>query len=819
MKYFLLLFSVLFSTITLHAQRPSGTSKPISIYGKIVDEATNIPMEFATVSLFSAKDSVLIGGSLTDETGSFNIDVRPGKYYAVVDFLSYTSKSINNIMVAPEKNELDLGSIYLATDAVSLETIEIVGQKSETTFALDKRVFNVGKDLSNKGGTAQDILDNVPSVTVDVDGGVSLRGNGNVRILIDGKPSGLVGVSGAAGLRSLPANMIDRVEVITNPSARYEAEGMSGIINIVLKKDNKAGVNGSFEVSGGWPENYGLGANINYRKGKTNFFVNYGLNYNYNPSEGYTYQERYVGDTINSSYIVRDGFRSRLANSVRAGLEFSITENQSLTGSFLYRYSSSNNEVPIRYYDHTFYGNEARGRNFVPTLSYTERLENERETSPTLEYTIDYLKRYKEEGRELKASIQYSSNEDHEKADYIQGFYNFGVFEGNSLVQRSDNAEQQQTIIIQSDYVHPLSKDSKVEFGVRSQIRDIANDYLVEELANNQWNKLTNFSNRFRYNENVHAAYGIYGAKINNFSYQGGLRLEYSGINTELLETNSVNPRNFLNLFPSGHINYEFPGQNQVQLSYSRRISRPRFRELNPFFTFSDNRNIFSGNPNVNPEFTNSYEMGHVKYWEKGNIGSSIFWRHTTDVIQRITQINTDGTTLTLPLNLATSDNAGVEILFAYNPNKWLRLDGNANIFRNVIKGEYEGQDLGADSYSWFGRIGSRVSFWKNADFQTRLNYRAPVDIPQGEQKAMYIVDVAFSKDFLNNNASFTLAARDLFNSRRRNTELRTDDFYQRVDQQWRRAPIVATISYRLNMKKDKQKPERSESEYDGGEM
>ncbi|MFZ1750587.1 MAG: TonB-dependent receptor [Saprospiraceae bacterium] len=819
MKYFLLLFSVLFSTITLHAQRPSGTSKPISIYGKIVDEATNIPMEFATVSLFSAKDSVLIGGSLTDETGSFNIDVRPGKYYAVVDFLSYTSKSINNIMVAPEKNELDLGSIYLATDAVSLETIEIVGQKSETTFALDKRVFNVGKDLSNKGGTAQDILDNVPSVTVDVDGGVSLRGNGNVRILIDGKPSGLVGVSGAAGLRSLPANMIDRVEVITNPSARYEAEGMSGIINIVLKKDNKAGVNGSFEVSGGWPENYGLGANINYRKGKTNFFVNYGLNYNYNPSEGYTYQERYVGDTINSSYIVRDGFRSRLANSVRAGLEFSITENQSLTGSFLYRYSSSNNEVPIRYYDHTFYGNEARGRNFVPTLSYTERLENERETSPTLEYTIDYLKRYKEEGRELKASIQYSSNEDHEKADYIQGFYNFGVFEGNSLVQRSDNAEQQQTIIIQSDYVHPLSKDSKVEFGVRSQIRDIANDYLVEELANNQWNKLTNFSNRFRYNENVHAAYGIYGAKINNFSYQGGLRLEYSGINTELLETNSVNPRNFLNLFPSGHINYEFPGQNQVQLSYSRRISRPRFRELNPFFTFSDNRNIFSGNPNVNPEFTNSYEMGHVKYWEKGNIGSSIFWRHTTDVIQRITQINTDGTTLTLPLNLATSDNAGVEILFAYNPNKWLRLDGNANIFRNVIKGEYEGQDLGADSYSWFGRIGSRVSFWKNADFQTRLNYRAPVDIPQGQQKAMYIVDVAFSKEFLNNNASFTLAARDLFNSRRRNTELRTDDFYQRVDQQWRRAPIVATISYRLNMKKDKQKPERSESEYDGGEM
>jgi outer membrane receptor protein involved in Fe transport len=819
MKYpFFLLCSLIFVN-ALYSQRPGTSPKPIMIKGQVVDASTNNPMEFTTVSIFSSEDSTLLSGGITDEKGLFAVDGRPGNVYVLIEFISYTTKTIANVTLKQEMDFFDLGQIKLSPDAVTLESVEIVGQKSETVFALDKRVFNVGKDLSNRGGTAQDILDNVPSVSVDVDGGVSLRGSGNVRILIDGKPSGLVGVSGANGLRSIPANMIDRVEVITNPSARYEAEGMSGIINIILKKDNKVGVNGSFEVSGGWPENYGLGANVNYRKGKTNFFVNYGLNYNNNPSIGYTYQEIYKNDSINATYIIRDGFRKRLANSIRTGLDFSISENQTLTAAFLYRYSESDNESPIRYYDHLFIKGQPTGRNLVPTLSYIERIELEKETSPTIEYNVDYVKRFKEEGREFKATIQYSLNDETENAIYKEGFYNNGNFEGKSSNQRSNNDEKQRSTVLTADYIHPINKESKFEAGLRSQIRNIGNDYLVEELINDNWNRLPNFSNQFRYNEDVHAAYAIYGNKISKFSYQAGLRMEYTGLNTELLETDQKNPRSFTNLFPSGHINYEFKGQNQVQVSFSRRIQRPRFWDLNPFFTFADNRNIMSGNPLLNPEFTNSYEIGHVKYWEKGNVGTNVFWRHTTDVIQRVTQFNPDGTSLTQPLNLATSDNAGIEFLFAYNPLKWLRLDGNANIFRNIIDGNYEGQDLGADSYSWFGRIGSRFTFWKNADLQTRLNYRAPVDIPLGQQKAMYIVDIAFSKDFWKNNATFTLAARDLFNSRRRNTELLTDDFYQRVDQQWRRAPIVATINYRLNKKKERKKAGREGGEYEGGEM
>ena len=253
------------------AQSPSPDKKSIQVSGKVMEATTGAILEFATISLYSAKDNTMIGCGLSDEKGLFSICARFENMYALVEFLSYSTEVISNIIPLKGQNKVDVGTIRLLPDAVSLDVIEIVGEKSESTFALDKRVSNVGKDLSNKGSTAQDILDNFPLVSVDVDGGVSLMGSRNVPILIDGKPSGLVGVSGANGLKSLPANMIDRVEVITNPTARYEAEGMSGIINIVLKKDNRAGVNGSCEVSGGWPENYDLGSNMNYRKGKTNF--------------------------------------------------------------------------------------------------------------------------------------------------------------------------------------------------------------------------------------------------------------------------------------------------------------------------------------------------------------------------------------------------------------------------------------------------------------------------------------------------------------------------------------------------------------------
>ncbi len=791
-----------------------------TIQGQIVDKSTLEPLEFVAVSAFSAADSMIISGDITNETGYFKIDVQQGEIYLLIELLAYQPKKISNIVVSSANRNQDLGIIQIGVDAEMLQAVQITGQKSETSFALDKRVFNVGQDMSNRGGTAVDVLDNVPSVTVDLEGNVSLRGNGNVRILIDGKPGGMNNANGNNVLKSLQANMIDRIEVITNPSARYEAESMSGIINIILKKNTKPGINGSFELSGGWPENYGAGANINYRKGRTNFFLNYGLNTGKSPTDGFNYLELYHNDSTSATHTERKVLRDRLSNSFRAGMDFSISENQVLTGMFSYRTTKSDNATTIHYYDHLFLPGEARGMENIPRNAYSERIENEIEKSPSIEYSLNYAKKFKQEGRELNASVQYSNYNEEELADYLQSDYNFGQPIGNNRTQRSDNVENERQTTVTLDYIHPFNQASKFEIGMRGQLRDITNDYLTEDLVDDAWEKIPDFSNQFIYKENVLATYAIYGSKYNRFSYQAGLRAEYTDFSTELVETNVKSPRSYFQLFPSGHINYEFEGQNQVQLSYSRRIQRPSFWTLIPFYTFSDNRNISTGNPLLNPEYTDSYELGHIKYWTNGNFGTNIYWKHATDVIQRITQFNADGTTLSMPVNLATNDHTGIEFLFAYNPLKWLRLDGSANVFRAKLNGQVEGQDFSTDNFSWFGRVGSKVSFWNNAEFQLRLNYRAPIDIAQGRQKEMYIVDVALSKDFLNNNATFTLSARDLLNSRRRNLELFNDDYYQHVSMQWRRAPIMATINYRLNMSNDKKKSSKGEGNGDfEGEM
>lgn len=807
---------VLILIATVFCSFGQSSDNAFKVEGNITDQNTNEPLEFVAVSIFNIHDSTIVSGAITDEMGHFSIEVKPGNFYLLAELIAYLPKTIGNIIVHSNSPYINLGNISIGNNTETLNAVQITGKKSESTFALDKKVFNVGQDLSNRGGTAVDVLDNVPSVTVDVDGNVSLRGNGNVKILIDGKPGGMNTSGGGNILKSLQANMIERIEIITNPSARYEAESMSGIINIILKKNTNAGINGNFELSGGWPENYGVGANINYRKGRTNFFLNYGLNFGNRPSDGFNYLALFNKDTTSATYTKRDVVRDRLSNSFRAGMDFSLTKNQTLSGSISYRTYSSNNSTTVRYYDYLFLPGEATGISNIPKDRYTERLEKEKETSPSLEYSLNYTKKFKQEGKELNASVQFSSYQEDEASDYIQGDYYLGHFDGNAQTQRAENDEKEKNTIITLDYVHPINKDGKFEVGMRTQLRKITSNYLVEDFIDDMWQKLPNFSNQFKYDENVLAAYTIFGSKINKFSYQVGIRAEYTDYTTELVETNQKTPREYFQLFPSGHINYEFEGQNQVQFSYSRRIQRPHFWNLIPFYSFSDNRNISTGNPLLSPEYTDSYEVGHIKYFTNGNIGTNIYWKHSTDVIQRITEFNQDGTTLTLPINLATNDNTGLEFLFSYNPLKWLRLEGNANVFRAKLNGKYGDQNFSTDNYSWFGRIGSKFSFWQNAEFQLRMNYRAPIDIAQGRQKEMYLIDVAFSKDFLNNNATITLSARDLFNTRRRNVELFSDEYYQHASMQWRRAPIMATINYRLNSSKDKKNGKGDNGEFDG---
>ena len=790
--------------------RPGGGERPeITIKGKVIDTETSSPLEFATISIYSKRDDKIIAGGITDENGIFSFESKPGPLYAIVEFIAFESKKVDPIEIDRETRSADLGEIKLQTDVEVLEEVEVTAEKSSMQMSLDRRIFNVGKDLANRGGTALDILDNVPSVTVDIDGGIELRGSANVRMLIDGKPSGIIGVGGSNGLRTIPANMIERVEVITNPSAKYEAEGMSGIINIVLKKNQKSGFNGSVDLTAGFPLTAGIAANLNYRKDKFNFFVNYGLMYRENPGSGFRNQDFLnSSDTLEISRQSREHLRSGLSNTVRFGADYYFTEKSVLTTSFQYKTAEEDNFATINYDDYLI------DQDFQ--ILNTVRTDDEIEDEDKIEYALTYTKKFKERNHEFVADFRYQDNRETEVSQLIEQYQGFqNQTDLIDLNQRSNNSEGERMYILQADYTKPFSKESKLELGVRGSIRQIRNDFLVEEFSTDDeiWFSVPGFSNDFLYDENIYAAYLIYGNKVNRFSYQVGLRSEYTDVRTELVNSNEVNPRDYLNFFPSAHIGYELSEGNSIQLSYSRRVRRPRFWDLNPFFTFSDPRNFFSGNPDLDPEFTDSYELGYLKIWEKGSLNSSIYYREGNNIIQRQITVNSDGTTLRRPENLGSSDNFGLEINGNYRPNQKFQANANLNFFRSIV----DGGDFGsADTYTMTARASSRFSLPKEIDGQITLNYRAPRETTQGKRLAITSIDLGFSKEILKRKGTLTLSVKDLLNSRRRRGITDIVGYYAEEEFQWRSRQIILGLNYRINQKK--QRGGRKRGDWQGGD-
>lgn len=795
-----------------------GQAEAASIVGKVVDSDSKVPLEFATVTLLSPKDSSLVDGIVTDQTGYFKLTAQAGQYLVKIEFIAYQSKWLDQIVV--NKDQLmDLGAITLSTEAQVMEAVEVMAEKSTLQMALDKKIFNVGKDLASTSGSAADILDNIPSVQVDIEGQVSLRGNSGVRILVDGKPSGLVGVRGTDGLRSLPANLIERVEIITNPSSKYEAEGMTGIINIILKKDRKKGFNGSFDLSAGTPESYGAAFNLNFRQNKLNFFTNYGFRYRQSPRFDERYQEFYRDQ---GTFIVdqrRDRTRGGLSHNFRFGADYFINSKNTLTTAFSYRISDNDNTSDIVY------------RNYVDDfpsnlVSINTRTEDSEEMEPNLEFSLNHKKTYERKGHSWENSVQYRSSTEDQFSLFEEAFYDadFELTGEALLEQRAGNTEAETSLLFQSDYVYPFAEEGKLEAGLRSSFRRIDNDYLVEEFFDATWNTLTNLSNDFNYDEDIHALYLNVGNKMGKFSYQLGMRIEHSRVLTELLQTGEENDRTYTNLFPSAFATYEMVNDNSLQLSYSRRLRRPRFWDLNPFFTFSDSRNIFRGNPNLDPEFTNSFELSHIKYWDKGSISSSVYYRASTGVIERIISFQEeDGELLTIrqPENLATEDAYGFEFIYSYDPYKWWRINGSANFFRSIVDGRNFSEELYQDAITWFTRINSRFTIKKEYDFQFRANYRAPQNTTQGTRKSITTIDLGLSKDVFQKKGTLTVSVRDLFNSARYRSETFGPSFYSESNYQRRPRQVTATLNYRLNQNKRRggNRGGRGDGDFEGGEF
>ncbi|UFH53734.1 outer membrane beta-barrel family protein [Spirosoma sp. KNUC1025] len=800
-----LIQSLILCLLPLLTLAQTNTDQPFYVRGTLSDEQ-NKPVLFGNVALYQKTDSTILTGAVSDEAGKFEIRSKAGVYALKISVLGYQDKRVATVQVVNQ--HVDLGKLVLKAGSKRLEEVVVRGERSQMELALDKRIFNVGKDLANAGATAADILGNVPSVAVDAEGNVSLRGSSSVRILIDGKPSGLVSFKGGSGLQQLQGSAIERVEVITNPSARYEAEGMGGIINIVLKKEQREGINGSFDVITGYPANFGLAANVNYRRKNLNFFINYTNSFRNTPGRSSLYQEVYRND---STFITQQNSTNSLKginNNARAGLDYYFDPKNILTASYTWRLSKGKRFSDITYRDYQFTTSNLK--------SITSRTQDETETEPNSEYALTYKRTFARDGHTLTADVRYLDNWESSDQYFAQKTYlpDGSTLMTPSVLQRSLNDETEKQFLVQVDYIQPFSKNGKLEAGLRSSTRDMTNDFSVTQQAGDgSWTPLPGLVNDFLYQERINAAYGIIGNKVRKFSYQAGLRAEKTDVTTTLRRTNDVNPRHYANLFPSVHVTYDLPRQHALQLSYSRRIRRPQYNDLSPFMTFSDNRNFWSGNPNLNPEFTNAFEIGHIKYFNKGSISSSVYYRHTNDKILSIRRVNDQGYSTTRPENLSNENSYGAEFAGSYALYTWWKLDGSFNFFRAITNGSNLDVNYQSDTYSWFTRMISRFNLPKSTDIQLRGNYEAPQQTPQGRRKGLATLDFSMSKDLLNNNATLTLNVLDVFNSRRFRSITEGPNFYTESSSQFRLRQINLTFSYRLRQAKKKEK-EGNEGEF-----
>lgn len=814
---FLLLFLV--ATTSAFSQ---ASLKKVILTGKIIDKETTVPVEFSIITITKSDTKQIVNGGTADADGNFSIELKTsGNYDIKFEFPGYKTQEKLNQTIAEDTN---LGNILLETESNQIETVVIRGEKTTVDIKLDKKVYNVGQDLMVKGGTVSDVLDNIPSVAVDVEGNVSLRGNESVRILIDGKPSTAINVADA--LRMLPADAIDKVEVITNPSARYDAEGGGGIINIILKKGKNKGLNGTIIATAGDPRNNGISANINSKTENYNLFTTISYNDRNNPGITKIDQENLLANT----YIEerRNVDRYRKGTNANFGMEIYLNKDKSATwtNSINYRNNGGNTDEDVVFRNFTL------NRNFINTRFRDNITDN---NSEAIEFTSNFIKKFKKDGHKLTFDASISLNKDDEFSNIFGSILETGMFVSD---EKTTKIDRQNRNLFQLDYVLPFGKNMQFEAGYRGSYTNSTSNYEVLEkiTQNDPYTNIPGFTNNFEYIENVSAVYTQLGTKFfEKLSVLAGLRLENTNLEINQLLTNDFNSRNYNNLFPSMFITYEFNDDTSFSLNYSKRITRPRDRFINPFSSYTSNINLFEGNPTLNPAFTDAFDIGYLKKWDKLTLSSSAYVNLTSDSFQIVRKergdlINGIPVIINTPFNLGEDNRYGVEVTANYTLKKWWRLNSNVNYFYNETKGDYQftdsnnnlvNQNFDFKSSTWSARLTSKITLPYKIDWQTNANYNAGQKTAQGKTKGIAAMNLAFSKDVLKDKGTVAVNVNDVFNSRKRIQDLQLPTVNSYSEMQWRVRAITVSFTYRFNkLKTDRdQKPKMLDQQEGGGEF
>ncbi|WP_437371307.1 TonB-dependent receptor domain-containing protein [Maribacter litoralis] len=743
LQHSILFIFLLFVTTTSFAQNTT------TITGKIVETNNGGPIEFATVLVGDPTNQKPIVGTTTLQDGSFTLETTASEFYIEVSFIGFTTKRFDSPTIVDGK--INLGTVTIAEDSQQLDEVVVEGEVSQTVFKLDKRVFNVGADLSSTGASALEVLNNVPSVNVNIEGAVSLRGSQGVQMLINGKPSVIANEQGNA-LGTLTADMIERIEVITNPSAKYDAEGTSGIINIVLKKEEKKGLNGAVTLNTGVPNNHSLGLSLNRRTEKFNLFSQLGFGRRTFPSDEETENRNLEDGTYISSLGEND--KNETFFNLILGTDYHINELNviTLSGNFAYEWEKENADAIFSTFDDS------------NTLTDAFRRQELTEaTNPKYSYELQYKKDF--EGNE-EQSLLLSATGNLFAKDQTSDFNNtttIGADDDTLQKSRTDFTQAEYTF--KADYTHPWSEQFTLETGAQYQINDVENDFAISNFDGTDFIEDPNLTNIFEWTQKVLGIYGTTAYEGDKWGIKVGLRFEDTDVATLLQTTNVSNDKNYNNLFPSGHTSYKINDDLSLQAGYSKRIFRPRLWDLNPFFNIRNNFSISTGNADLQPEFTDSFEVTSIYKLGKVSMNLGVFYRHTEDVVEDIVEFE-DNVSISRPENVGISNTTGLEFNAKYIPANWISFTNDLNFSHFAREGDFEGSSFDFAGNQWSTRLTSKIKLPADIDLEFIGNYQSGYRTLLQEISENLFMDFGARKKILKGKAIVNLSIRDVFASR-----------------------------------------------------
>ncbi|WP_082994742.1 TonB-dependent receptor domain-containing protein [Aquimarina megaterium] len=747
-------------TYTMAQQSKTGKAE---VTGKVIENVTNEGLPFASVVLKDATQQ-LIEGVITNEEGVYIImDIPVGNYNLEVTYTGFKAHS-QPLEIKETRQKINLKPILLLEETVSLDEVKITTEVSQVSLRLDKKVFKVGKDILSQSGSVTDVLGNVPSVAVDPSGTVQLRGNANVTILINGRRSGL---TSAQALEQIPSDNVDRIEVITTPSARYDASGSAGIINIILKKNTKGGLTGQLRAVVGTPDDYRLYGSFSYKAQKFNFFANAGIRYTDYEGE-YTKQQRSIRNNTTVYLDQReDQDRHDDGKLIYVGADYYLNKNNAITAAF-YRNQTEDTDETLLSYGYT------SATTAIDSILTT--LGNSKEKRSYNQLEMNYTKTFAKEGRKLTFDLQYDFWDSTKKWNVRTQKETPVMTPISNLGTRSTNKNND--IVLQSDFVTPFGETTKLEIGAKFENRHVTDGFIAEELVNDNYQLLDNLDNEIAYDERIIGGYVQYGSKIGKFSYLLGLRIEDTNIKIKDEEGSFNNTNAFTNLFPTLNLGYAIGENTNFQVSYSKRINRPSLWQLNPFSELEDFNTRFFGNPALKSAFTDAVEVSLLQKGTKFTINPSVYYSYTTDDTQWYTTQNDDGIFVSTIINLDLEKRYGFELSASYKPLKWLSFNGDFNAYRFSQEGIAGTQKLDFSDETWQTSLSTRIRLKHGISIQSRFNYQGERGNAQSKRKSISYLNLGASKKLFKNKANLIFNVSNVFDSRKTREEITGTDFF-----------------------------------------